>query len=201
MVRVGISVEGTTEERFTKSVLIPHLISWGVHLTPINLGGNISLDRIQHELQGLAYSFDFVTTFYDFYGFKKLAVQETKASLEEKILQSLQPKLQGKLIPYIQMHEFEGLLFTDPQILATQLHDPSVSKWAQEILKSFDNNPEQINNSPQTAPSKRLERKTRYKKTIDGPNIALGIGLKKLRNSCKGLDEWLEKLEALGTPS
>lgn len=201
MVRVGISVEGTTEERFVQMLLAPHLTAYNIHLTPINLRGNVNLDRIRHELQGLTYSFDFVTTFYDFYGFKKLAASETKESLEEKILQSLEPKLQEKLLPYIQMYEFEGLLFTDPQILATQLHDPSLNEWAQEILKTFGNNPEQINNSPQTAPSKRLEKKTRYRKTTHGPDIAQNIGLEKLRLSCKGFDEWLEKLEAIGTLS
>lgn len=201
MVRLGISVEGVTEERFTKRVLAPHLSLLNIYITPINLRGNISLDRIRGELEALAYSFDFVTTFYDFYGFKKLEPGETKNSLEQKIQHCLKTELQNKLIPYIQMHEFEGLLFSDPEILATLLHKPSLNEWATKVLLDFDNNPEQINNSRATAPSKRLEKHSDYRKTIHGPDIALNIGLEKLRNCCQGFDQWLQLLEALSPSS
>lgn len=64
MVRLGISVEGPTEERFIEKVLQPHLSQRNIYAVPISMGGSISVDRVGHELNKLLYSFDFVSTFY-----------------------------------------------------------------------------------------------------------------------------------------
>jgi hypothetical protein len=45
MVRVGISVEGATEERFIKISLTPHLAKKDIFVTPVSMGGNVSIDR------------------------------------------------------------------------------------------------------------------------------------------------------------
>lgn len=197
MVRVGVSVEGATEERFIKMVLAPYLATRQVYITPISVGGGINLDRIRSELKRMANSFSYVTTFYDFYGFQGRAVEETKASLEEKIKQYAHPNVQAKLIPYVQMYEFEGLLFTSPEAIATHLNGDSLMSWAQAVLSQFDNNPETINDSIETAPSKRLLQKTNYRKTTHGPNIAQEIGIEALRDRCAGFNAWLVSLESL----
>ena len=59
--------------------------------------------------------------------------------------------------------------------------------------------PEKINNSPQTAPSKRLERWAhgRYGKTTSGIVIARAIGIDKMRKKCPLFNSWLLKLESL----
>lgn len=199
MVRVGISVEGTTEERFIKTLLAPHLSQNEIYVTPVSVNGNVSIDRIKHELENLAYSFDYVTTFYDFYGFKHKADGETKTTLEAKIKDSVKESLRGKLIPYIQMYEYEGLLFSSPEAIAVVLQKESLTEWAANILIEFNNNPEKVNDSPETAPSKRLEQSTNYRKTTHGPNIAQEIGLAKIRNMCLGFDDWLTQLESLVT--
>ena len=164
MVRLGISVEGTTEERFIKTLLAPYFSQKGIYVTPVSINGNVSVDRVAHEMRNLAYNFDYVSTFYDFYGFK------------------------GKV---------EGLLFSSPEAIAMVLQDESLSVWANDILKSFNNNPEKVNDSVETAPSKRLEKSTNYRKTTHGPNIAEQIGLAKMRDMCSGFDDWLTKLERL----
>lgn len=197
MVRIGISVEGTTEERFIKTLLVPHLSKMGIYVTPVSINGNVSVDRIKHELENLAHSFDYVTTFYDFYGFKRKAEGETKTTLEAKIKESIKERLRGKLIPYIQMYEFEGLLFSYPDAIAIVMQQESLSEWANNILIEFNNNPEKINDSPETAPSKRFEQSTNYRKTTHGPNIAAEIGLTKIRDMCSGFDDWLKQLENL----
>ncbi|KHD05051.1 hypothetical protein PN36_33750 [Candidatus Thiomargarita nelsonii] len=194
MVRVGISVEGTTEERFIKSCLTPHLAQKNIFVTAVSMGGNVSIDRIRHELNKLIYNFEVVSTFYDFYGFKRKQDGETKDSLETRILESV-PKA-GKIIPYIQMHEFEGLLFSSPSTIATVLQLDEIKPWAEDILHKFNGNPELINNSSQTAPSKLLAV-TPYRQTTHGPNIAKEIGLDVLREKCRGFDDWLSRLEAL----
>ncbi|MFT5260631.1 MAG: hypothetical protein ACI810_002386 [Gammaproteobacteria bacterium] len=51
MVRIGISVEGPTEERFVKAVLAPYLLGKGIYITPISMGGDVSVDRAKGELK------------------------------------------------------------------------------------------------------------------------------------------------------
>jgi hypothetical protein len=43
-----------------------------------------------YVLNRLIHNFDFVTTLYDFYGFKRLSDNETKKTLEEKIKNGIQ---------------------------------------------------------------------------------------------------------------
>ena len=197
MVRIGISVEGVTEERFVKIVLAPYLANKQIYVTAISMGGDVKLDRVKAELKKIAYSFDYVSTFYDFYGFKGLAENESKISIEQKMREHVHESIKNKIIPYIQMYEFEGLLFSSPDALASHLQDSSLVEWSTNILHEFNNNPERVNNSRQTAPSKRLEQKTKYRKTTHGPNIAKEIGIGKLREMCTGFDEWLNQMERL----
>ena len=79
VIRVGISVEGQTEEEFVKRILGEHLRSHGIEPTPVLLGrarsqhggGRVSLDRLVPEICHLVGFFDFVTSFVDFYGFQR----------------------------------------------------------------------------------------------------------------------------------
>ena len=195
MVRVAVSVEGTTEERFVSLLLRPHFSGLNIFITPINMRGNISIDRVVHELNRLIYQFDYVTTLYDFYGFKNIDQGDTKQMLEQKIIKNL--KKSNNVIPYIQMYEFEGLLFSCPKAISRHLQGKQLEQWASDILQAFGDNPEEVNNSVNTAPSKRLLNNTNYRKTTHGPNIANDIGLQGLRDKCKGFNEWIDKLEKL----
>jgi len=200
MVRLAISVEGQTEERFVEIVIVPYLQARDIYAVPVLLGskgGDVSLARVKKDLNKLANSFDKVTTLYDFYGFKGKDNVENKASLEQKIVDSVAAPLQDRVIPYIQMHEFEGLLFSSPEAIENNINENGMAEWAVEILRQFNDDPEKINDSPQTAPSKRLLEKAQYIKTVHGPNIAKEIGLEVLRQKCAGFNAWLEMLEAL----
>ena len=197
MVRIAISVEGETEGRFVAQMLQPHLQKLDIYITAINIKGNVSIDKISGELNKLIHNFDFVTTFYDFYGFRGNA-GETKASLEYEILKTIEERYRYRVIPYIQMYEFEALLFSSPDAIWSILQDKDLSDWAETILGEFNNNPETINDSPQTAPSKRLIKKIpSYKKIIHGPNIAKEIGLENICKKCAGFASWLDKIENL----
>ena len=79
MIRLAISVEGQTEEEFSKDVLTTHLRSHGVEAQPVLLGrarghgvggGNVSVGRLASEMAYLSRSFDAVTSLVDFYGFR-----------------------------------------------------------------------------------------------------------------------------------
>ena len=105
--------------------------------------------------------------------------------------------LRDRIIPYIQMYEFEGILFSSPEAIENNIHQTGLADWANNVLLQSGNDPEKINDSPQTAPSKQLIGKTNYIKTVHGPNIAKEIGLDVLREKCTGFGGWLNKLEAL----
>lgn len=202
MVRLAISVEGQTEEIFVQRMLGPHLTKFNVITQAIQIGGrggDVSIPRIRADLNKLANSFDKVTTLYDFYGFKDKSGEDDKSSLEEKIRLSVSESLRDKVIPYIQMYEFEGLLFTSPETIANHLPGDRLEHWGNRILQEFGGNPERINDSQQTAPSKRLEQRTNYIKTIHGPNIMQDIGLETVRQNCQGFNAWLSCLEGLST--
>jgi hypothetical protein len=200
MVRLAISVEGLTEERFVQQILKPYLEALNIYAFPFQLGrqgGHVCISRIRRDLNNLASSFDKVTTLYDFYGFRDKLDDESKESLEQKILQSVAAPLQARVIPYVQMYEFEGILFSSPEAMENNICEEGLADWAESILQQFDNNPEKINNSKETAPSRRLKARTTYIKTTHGPNIAKEIGLTVLREKCAGFGQWLEALESL----
>lgn len=114
MVRLAISVEGSTEERFVRMVMVPHLEMRGIYAEPLLLGrngGDVYLPRVRKELNHFAKSFDKVTTLYDFYGFRGKDESENKGSLEQKIVDCVAESFRERIIPYVQMYEFEGLLF------------------------------------------------------------------------------------------
>jgi hypothetical protein len=106
-----------------------------------------------------------------------------------------------RFIPYIQLHEFEGLLFSDVQTLDTVLkvhhnNRPQLAKL-QQIRTQFKT-PEEIDNGETTAPSMRLKRLyTGYDKVLFGPLIAQRIGLDILRQECPHFRDWVSRLEAL----
>ena len=203
MVRLAVSVEGQTEERFIKQVIVPHLQGWEIYAYPVLLGysgGDVSIPRIRKDLTNLLRSFDRVTTFYDFYGFRGKEEGESRESLEEKIFDCVNRYSYGRLIPYVQMYEFEGLLFSSPEAIEKNIPPHrGLSDWAREVVNGFGGRPELINDSERSAPSKRLESKTEYRKTIHGPLVAKEIGLNLLREKCPNFGEWLSELEKLGS--
>ena len=65
----------------------------------------------------------------------------------------------------------------------------------QAIRDAFES-PEDINDSPLTAPSKRIEELyPGYQKTLHGPLALLEIGLPALRRECRHFGGWLTRLE------
>ena len=102
-----------------------------------------------------------------------------------------------RFIPFVAIHKFEALLFSEPMILA-RFFEISEAK-VEEVIKKCGS-PEQINNSRETAPSKRLLRwNPRYSKPNDGIAIAQAIGIEKMRQACPNFDAWLHSIETLQT--
>jgi hypothetical protein len=61
-----------------------------------------------------------------------------------------------RFIPFVVMHEFEGLLFSDCAAFSRGIERPDLEIRLREVRDGFAT-PEEINDSPDTAPSKRVE--------------------------------------------
>lgn len=103
-----------------------------------------------------------------------------------------------RFIPFVQMYEFEALLFSNPTAFAESIGKPELKQALLGISAEFAT-PEHINDSPQTAPSKRIEQLIRgyEKKPTMGNLAAIGIGLASMRQQCKIFSQWLDCLENL----
>ena len=108
----------------------------------------------------------------------------------------------SRFIPYIQLHEFEALLFSEPEILGEILTRDAYPRRniraLQQITGSYAT-PEEIDDGQTTAPSKRIRSLAGdYQKVTDGNLAAARIGLDTMRRKCPHFDRWLHILEALG---
>jgi hypothetical protein len=118
--------------------------------------------------------------------------------LEEAFRQDINHR---KFLPYFSLHEFEALLFTSPEIIATNFPETDLRSELSKIRNAFGS-PEEINDDPRTAPSKRLKTLyPQYRKVAQGLAIAEQVGLSLMRNECRHFNDWLTKLETLGQAS
>lgn len=214
--RVNILVEGQTEETFVRELLAPHLAGFQVWLTPRivetskgHKGGAVSYAKIvrQVRLWCLQDPTAKVTTLFDVYGLPAdypgtatwsaaQPAQPQVAVLETTLLASV---AQPNLIPYLQLHEYEALLFSDLSAFSyADVPTQIIAHWQSELAQF--SGPEDVNNSPTTAPSKRLiSRWPTYgaSKPLHGTLIALQIGLPTIRAKCPRFNEWVTLLEGL----
>lgn len=101
----------------------------------------------------------------------------------------------SRFLPYIQLHEFEALLFTKWDGFADFTITESNKKKIQEIIRDFPN-PELINDRPELAPSKRLINliTPKYEKPFHGNYIALTNGFDSIMNKCPRFNNWVKTL-------
>ena len=103
----------------------------------------------------------------------------------------------NRFVPFVMMHEFEALLFSDCAAFARGIGHPDLGGRFQQIRDAFAS-PEEIDDSPVTAPSKRVKRVVRrYDKPLYGTLAALEIGLAAIRRECPHFGDWLDRLEQL----
>ena len=219
MKRVLVSVEGQTEETFVREVLRRHLWERNVDLQPVIVstkrvkrgnkfkGGLVSYAQAQDEVNRLLRDSDVVavTTLYDLYrlptdfpGQDTRPVGSGRAKalhLEKAFKKDIHS---ARFYPHLQVYEFEALLFVDPVRTAALFPEQDLSAELSEIRQNFPT-PEDINDHPQTAPSKRLlDLFPQYDKPLYGALAVLDVGLEAIRAECPHFREWIEWLESLG---
>ncbi|WP_437604007.1 DUF4276 family protein [Sorangium sp. So ce590] len=214
-----IVAEGQTEETFIEELLRPLLADNGVVLLPsIQMSGNVRYERLKSLVvkRLKEQSTAFCTTFIDYYGRRNMFPDEErvgefdpavrkKTILESAFYADVEQEMgrrfdARRFIPYIQMYEFEGLLFSDPDGFARGLYKPELAAPFRGIRAQFPT-PEDINNDKATAPSKRvLAHFPGYDKVAGGTLAALTIGLEQIRANCPLFDGWVKTLMQLGGP-
>ena len=202
MIRLAIVAEGQTEAEFTREILADHLRSRNVEPTPVVMDGNVSTQRLAEFIARLYWSHDAVTSLVDFYGFKQkggASADKLELEIREQVHKVIRSGWDGrKVLPYVQRHEFEALLFADVDAFSYIGVDENGVGMLQRIRSQFDT-PEDINDHRDTAPSKRISQVVQYSKVADGPVVAAEIGLEKMRSACPRFDTWLARLEELDT--
>lgn len=229
MRRLFVHVEGETEEDFVNEILSCHLYKYGYEKISARLLGNarqrnrrggirawsaVKKDIVRH----LQEDRDCIaTTMVDFYALPQsndkawpgraeagLLLFPAKAETVEKALLDAVAIEMGedfdirRFVPFVVMHEFEALLFSDCEAFARGVGRAELAPSFQAIRNQFSS-PEEINDSPQSAPSKRVEALIPgYEKPLYGSLAALEIGLDKIRAACLHFQNWLTRLEKLG---
>ncbi len=213
-------VEGRTERNFCNRILKPHLETRCIELRAIEVskpgqkGGDVRFQRIEKDLKIYLEQREdtYITTFIDYYGLREMPglAEAQQLQMPQDIANVINEQTKAKVvsvfaeqraeirfIPYVAIHEFEALLFSDSEILSEGIS--CAVKDIDKVLNKFNNQPEFINNSQQTAPSKRINQLSGrgFKKARQGIDIAKKIGIDKMREKCPLFNDWLTTLENL----
>lgn len=208
---VFIICEGQTEEEFVKKCLTPYLRKQGVRFvraiimetSPGNKGGDVRFGRLKFHVYELLNQQEdlLVTTLIDFYRLRRdfpkyeeslFIVDKMKrvAFLEKAMAEDIHEK---RFIPYIQLHEFEGLLFSSKNGFNILPRISDKTKQAISDIVADYPNPELINDGIYTAPSKRLKKLIpHYHKVLYGSMIAHEIGIETIMRKCERFHAWID---------
>jgi len=223
MKRINIIAEGQTEQRFIEKTLAEYSLFKDneIYLCAITIetsrghkGGGVDFDKYKDKVINLLYENDkpIVTSMIDFYRLNKdfPAFADSKQFsnkyervdfLKEAILKEIEKEIPKRIdinrfLPYIQLHEFEALLFSDIKGLKAIISAKDKLKEIDNIIKKFPN-PEEINDDPNKAPSKRLVKIIEgyeRKKVEYGYRISEKIGIETIMTKCPHFKEWIYKL-------
>ena len=220
MKRLVIIAEGETEESFVNNIFCPFFCSKGIYnsiqcfKTKHSHGGMSKYSYIKKDILNIIYEKDVVVSmmidFYrlpsDFPGFNDLKVTQThqeQANLLEtrikKDLEDSQNQLFDNFIPYIQLHEFEALVFASISGIDSLFERSEMDyNGLMNVIQQYPN-PEDINNHPDTAPSVRLKKLiSGYNKVLHGIDIINTVGMAELLEKCPRFKTWIESMvEAL----
>lgn len=222
MTRILFHVEGATEETFVDYVLAPHLYGCGYSLVAARMLGSaqerskrggikpwpVVRQGIVEQLRGDPGSI--ASTMVDFYGLPQewpgragaAAEFEFPNNIERLMLDDVGRAMGGgfdpdRFIPFVMLHEFEALLFSDCRRLAEAAGHPALAAALQSVRNQFAS-PEHIDDAPETAPSKRLESLLPgYQKLAQGTAAAAAIGLDSIGGQCRHFQGWLARLQSI----
>lgn len=212
MKTVIVICEGETEEEFCKTLLSVYLQKYcKIRIEVRLLGGNCNWQRIKDMAEKALKQQKnaLVTTFFDYYGVKtkkfpnwveteginKANVRERIEILENGMLEEIDSNLRYRFIPYIQLHEFEALLFNNIEVFDNNFKRSEFNRAnLLDVLNEFPD-PELINQKIETSPSHRLiEIIPSYNKILYGNMLVEIIGIEQIKQKNKHFNDWIEQL-------
>jgi len=139
MKRVVIICEGETEREFCKTLLATYFAKRNIHIqAPLikrSMGGIVKWGILKKEIETYLREKDvFVTMLIDYYGLyskyhfpgwdESLKIMDKNYRmdfLEDAMQNDIKESVRHRFIPYLQLHEFEGLLFNDINVFYEQV--------------------------------------------------------------------------------
>jgi hypothetical protein len=146
-----VLVEGQTEIKFIKEILAPYLGAKNIFLHPTMIskpgqkGGDVKFSRAIKDIENFLKQRDdtYISTFIDYYGLKEWpglqkasdlsSPRDIAKSINELTLEAVSKKIdtvffvQKRFIPFVAVHEFEALLFSDISCLAAGINVSEMS--------------------------------------------------------------------------
>ncbi len=224
MIRLHVTAEGPTEERFVYRLLRPHLSIYKVfadarcvltsrdnRTNQEHRGGSPAYLTARKDIKawiaGDNNSDCRFTTMFDLYALPNDFPGKVEANrqsdpydkvriIEEAFSEDIGDR---RFIPYIQLHEFEALIFSEPVKLAIEYFKCEYAiAHLVGMLESVGGNPECLDDGYETCPSRRILKEIpEYDKANGGIIVAEEIGLSRMRSKCRHFNDWLTKLEKL----
>lgn len=219
---VHVLCEGPTEERFVSKILKQYFLPYNIVVRPQLLytsrkkdakGGMINYQKVKNDLSILIkqnvdkeYEKHYFTTMFDLYALpNEFPGYNPKLNDVYKWVDQIECAIKDdikcrKLIPYIQLHEFETLVLCNVDMLVKQYPQAgkSLKEMDAEWRKEFKEKVELVNTNISKAPSKRiitaLKGKYKYNKVKSGTEVTEDIGIEELRTRCSHFDSWIQRL-------
>ncbi|HUB25639.1 MAG TPA: DUF4276 family protein [Tepidisphaeraceae bacterium] len=213
--------EGPTEQGFCRQVLEHHLFPSGLGcIHPVKVatskhsrGGVVSYVPLKRDIQNILKSRRqanvFFTSLIDLYGLPQDFPGRRENPRDPNNPRPYALAIESafgsdigdlRFLPHLQLHEYETMLFSDPDAFRVSFKDCDSAVQSLKAIVASVTSLEQINDDPQSAPSKRIIKLIpRYEgaKANAGPDIAAYIGIPAIRAKCPHFDQWLKQLESL----
>lgn len=229
MTELVLVVEGQTEQTFVREVLASHLAARGTLVTRNvssgrtgKQGGAPRWTGALRDITNYLREGRYCSTMFDYYALPRdwpgrataheKPWAERSLWIEESLAAAVAHEMGSRFdarrfIPYVQLHEFEALLFTNVAVLARTLHPSTIAKTDLSQLEAAlgrivadAGEPEAIDDGYETCPSRRIAKLVpAYHKAVHGPTAAKRIGLETMRAACPHFRDWLTRLEQIGT--
>lgn len=206
MNRLVFLVEGDSELYFVKNLVTPYLYEQNIHgaitcqkITTnrkLNIsGGNVSYTLFTNELDRIYSQGNVVvTTLLDFFRLPNDFPEYHTQNPDRIQFGMLNDKSHYiNYFPYIQMHEFEALFYSDIENFELFIENNDQRLLLLEILNAY-NNPELINTHPDRYPARRLKNLIGYSKGSDAELIIDCCKIETIIAKCPRFSDWINNL-------
>lgn len=223
MKELYVFCEGPTEQGFCKEVLQPHLSQFECSIHTIKIahsrrhgfverGGIGKYETLRFDIRSTIqrrkqHPGVLFTTMIDLYGlpgdFPGKSANARNPQHPRPYCEALEQAFaadigDARFLPHLQLHEYETLLFADPDAFFVAFDDCERAVAGLKRIAAEAQDIERINDGESTAPSKRIiGLLPAYEglKPSAGPDIAQSIGLGALRRCCRHFGDWITRLE------